>query len=879
MQVGEKKLYDLLFAGNQFVIPVFQRDYVWKERDWERLWEDITALRAADGPAEHFMGSIVSVPMEISPGEIPRYLIIDGQQRLITFAVLLSALRDEAVRFNVETLPEQIQRHYLTHDFQKGLGRYKVLPRLRDRREFFQIVEGNGRPASKSRVLKAYDYFADRLAQEGGDKERALQELFTAVTAKLSLVTITLKPDQNAFAIFATLNATGQKLEEADLIRNFVFMDVSLDEQDEFDTEHWLPFETAFAAGDGLPAVSLTAFYRDFLMREGTYVRRDEVYVAFQKDREVMARSRIELLALLREYAELYLWIERPSTAPTETLRRHLRRFKRVDQSTSYPLVLALLHRYFTQVISEKTLCDCLDVIISFVLRRAVTNWSTRAYNRLFPAAVTELVEGEEVSSLTCYLTRKGWPDDQAFIEALVEYPIYRRWPNLARLILVAVERPEAHKESVDVEGLLDAGTLQIEHVLPQTIGNDSAGRWWKSHLGEQWEEAQRDWLHTIGNLTLTGYNTKLSNRDFAWKKEQFASSNLRVNDWFGDLGHWTADEIRARGETIAAEIAKRWKEAPAYEPRAADIKLDPGEAPARPSQMLAPLRREFWEYAEPTCADAGVALNLTDYSQSHVRVREGLSRGETWAIIRTRKPQLAIQFYSNWPNTGSLFNWLRSNRQEIEDSFPESVHWLNASGSNAQRLEVVRIIDLADCDSWPEYRDWVVSRLQSLKRVLGALVGRRPQRDEVPEPSLAAFLEDLETFNPEVVPAVRRLVDWASREMAESSFTASSGVLTWTPWLKLKGTWYQLIRLLGDGSIEFRFTQLKKPPFDDPHVKEALLERANAIPLVALAPEALESNLRLPLAMMQGEAAFDALLALLNWFVDKAHGDGGSGS
>ena len=131
-------------------------------------------------------------------------------------------------------------------------------------------------------------------------------------------MTITLDREQNAFAIFATLNATGQKLEEADLIRNLVFMDVPLSEQDRLDNEHWLPFETSFDAGVGHSAVSLTSFYRDFLMRRGDYVRRDGVYASFQRDEGVKGATRTELLGLLQRYAELYLWIERPALAPTQ---------------------------------------------------------------------------------------------------------------------------------------------------------------------------------------------------------------------------------------------------------------------------------------------------------------------------------------------------------------------------------------------------------------------------------------------------------------------------------------------------------------------------------------------------------------------------------
>jgi hypothetical protein len=876
MKAGEKKLNDLLHAGNQFVIPVFQRDYVWRERDWERLWEDIESLRESDGPAEHFMGSIVSVQMDSQPGEIPRYLIIDGQQRLITFAMLLSALRDEAARCGVDTLPEKIQRNFLTHDLEKDLSRYKILPRLRDRISFFQLVDGQERPGKRSRVVEAYDYFSARLADVDGDKEATLKEIFTAVTAKLSLVTITLDREQNAFAIFATLNATGQKLEEADLIRNFVFMDVPLSKQDRFDHDDWLPFETRFDAGGGYPAVSLTSFYRDFLMRRGEYVRRDGVYVSFQRDEGVKGASRTELLGLLQRYAELYLWIERPPLAPTHELRRELIRFTRLEQSTANPLVLDLLFRHKYEALTEEELLRCLQAITSFILRRAMTNWSTRAYGRLFTGAIGALEDETVLSSLSLYLARKGWPNDVSFIDELITFPVYRKWPSLTRLMLVAVEDPDAHRERVDVDGLLDKGDLSIEHVMPQTIGNDKAGRWWQAELGDSLEDVQREWLHTIGNLTLTGYNPKLSNRELAWKKAEFAKSNLRLNRWFVSTDHWTGTEIAERAKSIANDVVALWPEAAKFEPKAGDVKLDPGEGPVRPSATMAPFRREFWEYMAPACEAAGAPLRLTPSSDTWLLTDAGFAKGTVYAIARTSKGTLAVQFNSNWYPTESLFNWLRAHQDGIRSAFEQAPMWVNTPGSYQQYFEVTRFADLADKSSWPEHRDWIIGELMALQKVLWPLVGRLPRREAAPEPTMEAFLADIADLNPPVAGAATRLADWAAREMPEPYLSVNRGRLSWIPQISTRGKSYQIVRLMSDGTIEFRFRMaLKKEPLSAPGLGKVLLERVNSIPGVRLPEEALTSTVSLPLAMMNEPAAFDALRAVLNWYVDKVHGDG----
>lgn len=335
MQVSERKLKDLLHTGDQFVIPVFQREYVWRERDWERLWDDLSALREADGPVEHFMGAIVSVPSQDNqPGEMSRYLVIDGQQRLITFGALLCAIRDHAKMYNLDTLGAQIQKSYLIHEFGEGLERYKILPRIRDREQFFNLVDEKTLKG-RSRIGDAYAYFSEKMGDADGETEQFLRDMLTAVTAQLSLVTITLQPDQNPFAIFASLNATGQKLEEADLIRNFVFMDVPLTQQDAFDNESWTPFESRFLGQGRGSAVDLTDFYRDFLMRNGRYVRKDEVYLGFQRDDAAKEATRQALVAELDRAATRYLWISRPDTAPTASLRLELARIRRLEHSNS----------------------------------------------------------------------------------------------------------------------------------------------------------------------------------------------------------------------------------------------------------------------------------------------------------------------------------------------------------------------------------------------------------------------------------------------------------------------------------------------------------------------------------------------------------------
>jgi len=225
---------------------------------------------------------------------------------------------------------------------------------------------------------------------------------------------------------------------------------------------------------------------------------------------------------------------------------------------------------------------------------------------------------------------------------------------------------------------------------------------------------------------------------------------------------------------------------------------------------------------------------------------------------------------------TESLFNWLRAHQDGIRSAFEQPPMWVNTPGSYQQYFEVTRFADLADKSSWPEHRDWIIGELLALQKVLWPLVGRLPRREAAPEPTMEAFLADIADLNPPVAGAATRLADWAAREMPEPYLSVNRGRLSWIPQISTRGKSYQIVRLMSDGTIEFRFRMaLKKEPLSAPGLGKALLERVNSIPGVRLPEEALTSTVSLPLAMMSEPAAFDALLAVLNWYVDKVHGDG----
>ncbi|MBI3966859.1 MAG: DUF262 domain-containing protein [Chloroflexi bacterium] len=610
MQVNQLKLQGLLHTPNQFVIPLFQRYYAWRRKDWERLWQDVVTLLESEPQRvrEHFLGSIVCVEGVTQPGKVPQYPVIDGQQRLLTLVILLCAIRDEARARGLDSTAERIQESYLIHRFEEGLDRYRLLPRQRDRQAAFDLTDGKP-VAHDGRVTEAYRYFAGAIRAYRPDSApvetiasdaEIVQRLLATVTARLTMVTITLK-DENPFAIFATLNSTGQPLEQSDLIRNHVFMKVPIELQDAFDEKYWQPLEAGFDGQGSFPAIQLTEFFRDFLMRNGSYVQPDRVYLEFQGD-EVAKRldtSPVEVVETLSRHAGYYRWIHRPATAPDPDVRRELSRLRRLRLTTANPLLLHLFDLRHQGIIGAGDLIECLRAIQSFVVRRTITQATTRPYSRLFPAAIKDLRKEDVLGSLRSFLARRGWPADGELGEALASFPIYTRATDTARLLLLALEESEQHKEPVDVAQLLNDNKLQIEHVMPQTLGDSPHGDAWRHMLGPEWDRVHSRLLHTLGNLTLTGYNQPLSNSSYEVKRQELAKSHLELNRYFANSAIWEAEAIRRRGAHLAVRLAEIW-------PRP----LLEGEQPAAGAvEWTAAELRELWNGLTARCQRALAAI------------------------------------------------------------------------------------------------------------------------------------------------------------------------------------------------------------------------------------------------------------------------------
>ena len=392
MEAQVKTVREILHSGDQFLVPFFQRQYSWTKKEWHNLYTDVVALIEAGDEAKHFLGPLVFTPFHHAPGDGPRYQLIDGQQRLTTLTLALAALRDVARLNGHEDLADEIHEDFLIHKRRHDLQRFKVVPRLEDRQKYSSVIDGKapGSVASKD-IIGCYSFFKrawkNPVADAGVEVAR---RILVALTARMSLVAITVD-GENPYEIFESLNWKGLELEESDLIRNFLFMQVLPAEQAHFHETHWRSYEQRFEKVERFEKVPPTQFYRNYLMREGRYCANKTAYVEFKRQNLDRVLTTVDQLTELERYATFELWLQRPELCDRAYLRERLLEIQRLDMTTAHPLLLNLLDRHDKGYLSREELDVCLRDLASFVIRRTICGESTRPYGRWFTEAIPRI--------------------------------------------------------------------------------------------------------------------------------------------------------------------------------------------------------------------------------------------------------------------------------------------------------------------------------------------------------------------------------------------------------------------------------------------------------------------------------------------------------
>lgn len=482
------------------------------------------------------------MPTQSVPEGVAKYLLIDGQQRLTTIFILLAALRDK-IRTAPGTLADEIHGLYLTNQYKVGDEELKLLPTQVDRDSYRAIIQTESNNQS-DQINKAYRFFEKRL---NSSKSPDVSILKKTLINNLSLVSITLDKEDNPHLIFESLNAKGRPLTQADLIRNYFFMRIHAHQQEKIYESYWRPMQESL--DENTPE-----FIRHFLMKDGGLIKQGEVYFAL-KDRANEHQTQVDIIAYLEKiakFAGFYAKLINPDEEPKAKLCARLKRLNRIEVTVAYPFLLNVYQDYANNDISEEIFAECLDILENYMIRRFVCGVPTYGLNKIFPSLYAQAMQFDSlIPGLKEALKSKKYPRDTEFKERLITTPLYGGGDRTdkTKLILERLEESFEHKEPVAFE------KTTIEHVMPQTPSS-----WWKSHLGGEWEEQHEIYLHTIGNLTLTGYNSELSNDTFPNKLVTLRESHLELNKYFQGVEGWTEKSIRQRAEALSSLALEVWK-------------------------------------------------------------------------------------------------------------------------------------------------------------------------------------------------------------------------------------------------------------------------------------------------------------------------------
>ena len=555
MKATEAKLLAFLKKSPQFVIPIYQRTYSWTAKECRQLWDDIVRTGSNDAISVHFIGSIVYVEAGLSQvSHQAPLLVIDGQQRLTSVTLLLAALANAIG--DVEIVDgfsaRKLRNYYLLNPEESGERHFKLLLSQTDKTTLTAIVTEREVPADSSvRVEQNYALFDELLA--------GCKDDFAAVCnglAKLVVVDIALNRDQdNAQLIFESMNSTGRELSQADLIRNFILMGLEPTLQTRLYEQFWRPMEVAF--GQEAYDTYFDAFMRHYLtVKTGEIPRLDEVYDAFKNHARSpkTASAGVEALVKdIRDFARYFCAMALGQEQDAElALALHDLRELKVD--VAYPFLLELYHDYATGELSKADLVETVRLIEAYVFRRAICAIPTNSMNKTFGLFTKSLKKDRYLESIKAHFlsmpSYRRFPKDDEFQRDVQTRDLYnfrsrsywlRRFENYGRKERVAVDE------------------YTIEHIMPQ---NEELPASWKSALGPEWERIHQTWLHTLGNLTLTGYNSEYGDSPFHEKRDMpggFRESPLRLNAGLGQVDQWNEDAIKTRAAKLAAAALSVW--------------------------------------------------------------------------------------------------------------------------------------------------------------------------------------------------------------------------------------------------------------------------------------------------------------------------------
>jgi len=717
MKAGEASLLKILENRMQFVVPIYQRTYSWTRKQCGQLWDDIVRVGTEKDYVSHFIGSIVYVKEEESLSQkCPQVLLIDGQQRIATVILLLGALaevlEDAGPRDTVNA--EMIRDLYLFNKHTNAERRYKLILTRSDKDTLIRLLEGIqlAKPVSKL-IEDSYGFFLNKIRSSEVDLDRLCDGI-----QKLILVDIVLNREHdNAQLIFESLNSTGLELSQADLIRNYILMGQEPTQQKKLYQHYWFPIEQAFRHAEYTD--EFDDFVRHWLtIKLGRIPIQNRVYEEFKAFTRFSKPDEVEaLVADIRRYSDYYANMAFDAEKDRE-LQQIFRDIQTLKVNVAYPLLLELYDDYAEGRLSKENFAEMLRLIESYVFRRSICGIPTNSLNKTFAGLLKEIDRGNCVESLRAALQLKDgyrrFPSDAEFSEAFLTKDCY----NLRnRNYLLRKLENHGRKELVDVSN------YTVEHIMPQ---NENLSPEWQKDLGENWKEIHEKYLHTLGNLTFTGYNPDLRDYPFITKRDAklggYRDTPIHLSADLRDLERWNEEEIIKRTKRLARRALEVW-EYPNLPDEVLKQYMPKKEEAERSLEARHFARREFWKsLLEKSRNRTHLFANISPSVDNWICATAGRSGFSLCygIYMDSAKVELHIDFDTETGTGNKLaFNLLFGQKEQVEQEFGSTLEWDAKEGRRSYMIRKSLLgRGLNDEDEWDSIQERMIDAMIRLDDV-----------------------------------------------------------------------------------------------------------------------------------------------------------------
>lgn len=567
MDATKCELTKFLSSEAQYYVPIYQRRYSWEKEHCVKLLSDIIKVSKDTNRPCHFLGSVIYLAKDGAQhaSAVKEYLVIDGQQRLTTLSLLLLALGDYTrsyIKDNDEyskavTNLEKLMKKYLVNEDETDDLYYKIRLNEEDFAAYQKLISNRELPegVKYSRIFSNYNTLLSEMKRMDVDP----QIVFDGIK-KLLLVDICLVPEDNAQLVFETVNTTGMKLSTADKIRNFLLMSVSPTKQTQLFNDYWHPMEEDLDMSSGSFRIfeAFFNYYMTSVTRKQVIGDYYEMFKDYYADNSSMGTENI--VKQIRQYSKLYKkWREAEKTPGK--INKALAKVRATGQFKITPAILKLLADNEEGIISDEDTIEILTIMEAYWMRRKVCNLPTNTAGPVCLSMLKSLCNSNQLESFKQNLRQLTWaqrmPSDAEMKSILRKLPIYGINSSTTKLILSKIEN-HGRKEAVPTD------EYTIEHIMPQTLSPE-----WKADLGSDAEQIHSTYLHTLGNLTLTGYNSEYQNKRFVDKKEckdkagnqiGYKHTPIKTSHSLANLNAWGEKEITERCDSLVDVLTQIWK-------------------------------------------------------------------------------------------------------------------------------------------------------------------------------------------------------------------------------------------------------------------------------------------------------------------------------